>query len=272
MGLLDSSDSEEEAHTDTLREGFYGQLTVPPGWANRNSGKQRKILYGPHTYVAKGETIEFTLKGPCPPSESSGEVTHWFARGLGAPDSLTPDRRDVQKKLMRDILLSGAADLIVPVKLIKPAPRRYPSTPTQAAAGNVISQIERNTLAVNRAKGVEALLATQSYFSHQEEDRKAAEAVKAFPIGGEPSGGGSLGTGGVVSNGNKSREEAAESQGVTLDRQKLKRARGSGASEFQDSEGEEEEERKSHLYATKDFSRLDVKKDDPVPPRLFKVK
>ena len=271
MGLLDSSDSEEEENPNALREGYYGTLTIPTNWANRNAGKQQKVFYGPHTYINKGETIEFTLKGPCPP-DSEGNVTHWFARGLGSPGSLTPNRRDLQKKLMRDILLSGAEDLKVPVRLIKPAPRRYAITPTQATPGDIISHVERTTLSANRTTGIGALLALQSYFSHQEEDRKALEAGKMLAMGGATSGGGSQGTGGTMSHGGKSKDEAAESQGVSLDRKRTKRSRPSGASEFVDSEEEEEEERKSHLCATRDFNRLEIKKDDPVPARLLRTK
>ena len=68
-------------------------------------------------------------------------------------------------------------------------------------------------------------------------------------------------------------EGGDESQGISLNPKRKKRSRASaGGSEFADSEDEGEEERKSHLLAAKDFNKLELMKDDPVPPRLFKTK
>ena len=217
MGLLDS-DSEEEENPAALKRGYYGTLTIPEEWRNSTSGKQRRVLYGAHTYIAKGETIEFTLKGPCP-ANKDGVVSHWYARGLGGPESLTPNRRDLPKKLMRAILLSGAEDIEVPICLIRPAPRRFPASESQPE-GEVISHLERTTLAAHRAKAAGMFLATQSYFAHQDDDRKAAEAGEILSMGGAASGGGSLGTGGMVSHGTKQKEDGDESQGISLIRKK----------------------------------------------------
>ena len=122
-------------------------------------------MYGPYVTIAKGETVEFTLKGPCAP-DKDGVVSHWHARALGATKSLTSNRRDVPKKLMRELLLSGAEDIEVPIRLIRPAPRRIVATYTEPA-GEIISHVERTTLAANRAKAAGMFLATQSYFTYR---------------------------------------------------------------------------------------------------------
>ena len=270
MGLLDDSDSDEEAGPGILGKGYLGTLTVPEDWGNRVTGKQKKIMYGPYVTIAKGETVEFTLKGPCAP-DKDGVVTHWHARALGATKSLTSNRRDLPKKLMRDMVLSGAEDIEVPIRLIKPAPRVVPATATEPA-GVITSHVERTTLAAHRAKAAGMFLATQSYFIYEDDDKKAAEAGEILSMGGATSGGGSRGTGAMVSKHKDNKEDGDESQGISLDRKKAdKRKRLSAASEFQDSEDEVEEERKSHLCATKDFNSLEIKKGDPLPPRMFKI-